>query len=366
MSWTSGPPAACATAFTALALMTGGGPARALLPPAVGADIEDFARLLRKKGVDRDTLARRAAAIRERHDDLNDLMAIYKPTKSKGLGWNPNKKGPGDGIEKRIIDLGTKKELTKAELAKEKDHIVRAAYLNLAMVEIAKGFTPPKAPGAKVAPWDGFNEEMKAGSEEALEAVKANDPAALKKAMKRIDSGCNGCHAYFRSPPFQKELEDLAHLLRDGKVALAQLAVAAVRKDRPLGDIMAKVYKPTRLGGIGYDPAMGGPADGIEGRMTDLGKKELTEAQVRAEKDLLLRAAYYNLAITEITKAYAPAKPVEGKGAKEWGRHNGEVASGARDVIAAVNAKDPKALKRAMGKIAAGCGGCHADFRKGG
>jgi cytochrome c556 len=187
------------TMCLALLLTLGDAKARYFADAPFQKDLDALVELLKSDKPDQAKVKAAVAAIQKKNDDLNDLMAIYKPTKSKGLGWNPAKKGPGDGIEKRIIDLGTKKELTKAELAKEKEHIVRAAYYNLAMYEITKGFGPPKKTGKGVKEWSKHNAEVKEGSEEALAAVKANDPAALKKAMARIGGGCNECHSDFRN-----------------------------------------------------------------------------------------------------------------------------------------------------------------------
>lgn len=188
---------------------------------------------------------------------------------------------------------------------------------------------------------------------------------AMAFAALALTAGNGTTHA-FQPPAVGDDIEEVVKLLRQKKVDRVAIAkkVAAIQKKHDLNDIMAKVYKPTRLMGIGYDPAKPGQADGIEKRLIDLGKKELTQAQLQAEKGLLLRAASYNLAMVEIAKAYAPAKPVRGKGAVQWNRHNSEVRDGTKDMIDAVRANDSKALKKAMGKIGTGCNGCHTDFRE--
>lgn len=163
----------------------------------------------------------------------------------------------------------------------------------------------------------------------------------------------------------QADIDEVVKLLRAKKVDRAALAkqVAAIKGKHGLDDLMVKAYKPTKSGGIGYDPAAKG-GDGIEKRVSDLGtRKELTREQLAAEKKLLLRAAYYNLALHEITKAYPPEKPVRGKGAKAWNQHNDELEAGTKAAIAAIEANDPKALKKAMGRVGGGCNGCHTDFR---
>ena len=180
----------------ALVLMTGEGSARYQSPEA-RADLEDLVKLLRNKVIDQAAVTKKVTAIKNKHD-LEDLMAVYKPTKGKGAGYDPAKKGLGDGIEKRIIDIGTKKELTKGELAAEKELLLRAAYYNLALYEISKGFGPPRKPGKGIKEWTKHNAELKGGTVELMKAVKANDPKALKKAMTRIHAACNECHTDFR------------------------------------------------------------------------------------------------------------------------------------------------------------------------
>ena len=163
-------------------------------------DLDALVALLKSDKVDEAKVKALVATIKKNNEDLNDLMAIYKPTKSKGLGWDPAKKGKGDGIETHIISLGTKKELSASELAKEKDHILRSTYYNLAMVEITKAYAPAKPKAGKGAKeWNKHNMEVKEGSDEALAAIKANDPKALKKAMAKIGGGCNECHSDFRN-----------------------------------------------------------------------------------------------------------------------------------------------------------------------
>ena len=189
-------PASWATVFVALVLTTKDGTAQP--PAAVQADIDEVVKLLRAKKVDRVALAKKVAAIKDTHE-LNDLMVkAYKPTKSHGIGYDPKKKGPGDGIEKRISDLGTRKELTKEQLAAEKDLLLRAAYYNLALHEITKAYVPLKpirGKGARL--WNHHNAEVDVGTKAAIAAIEANDPKALKKAMGRVGGGCNGCHADF-------------------------------------------------------------------------------------------------------------------------------------------------------------------------
>lgn len=151
--------------------------------------------------IDQKKLENMSKQIKAKFEDLNLVMSIYKPSKRGGLGFNPAKKVPGDGIEKRINDLATmKEELSKADLSKEKDLLIRAALYNLAIHEVSKAYTPTKAIRGKGAKdWKQHNDEMKGGSEDLIKAAKAGDPKALKKAAGRINNACNDCHTDFRS-----------------------------------------------------------------------------------------------------------------------------------------------------------------------
>lgn len=356
-----------ATLLAALMLTICDADARRYQPAGVQKDLDELVELLRAKKVNQAKVNSLVAAMQKTHE-LYDIMNVYKPTAKKGFGWNPAQKGKGDGIETRIIALGTQQELTQAQLQAEKGLLLRAAYYNLALFEINKAFDPqlrvPPKPFRKVAKWHAANAEMKSGSEGVIAAVKANDPAAVKKAMAKIGSGCTHCHVLF-TDQVKKDLEDLFQLLRRDKVDRPKVnaLIATMKTNHALDEIMAKVYKPTHRMGIGFDPAKQKPGDGIEKRFSDLEKKALTKAELLAEKDLLLRAAYFNLTIHEVTKAFAPAKANGPRNPIAWNRHNDEMKAGTEKVIAALEANDPKALKKAMGRANAGCNGCHTIFR---
>ena len=165
------------TMLFALILTTGNAKARNLFDDAaIQKDLDALVSLLKEDKVDEAKVKAAVADIKKKHDDFGDLMKVYKPTKSKGLGWTPGKKEKGDGIETHINDLGTKKELSKAEFAKQKDLILRATYYNLAMYEITKAFAPDKIKAGKGPnDWKKHNDEIGEGSKEVFAAVKANE-----------------------------------------------------------------------------------------------------------------------------------------------------------------------------------------------
>ena len=188
-----------ATLLAALVLTIGDADARRFQAAGVQKDTEDLVQLLRSDKVDRAKVNALVTAMKTNHELVDIMKKVYKPTKSKGIGYDPAKKGPGVGIEKRLDELGTRKELTKAELLAEKDLLLRSAYYNLAIYEVTKAFAPARAVGGKKPmAWHRHNDEMKAGTEKAIDAIEANDPKALKKAMGRVNAGCNECHTEFR------------------------------------------------------------------------------------------------------------------------------------------------------------------------
>ena len=183
-----------ATLIAALILTIGDANARRFQAANIQKDLEDLVHLVSAKKVNQAKVNAQVAAMQKNHSLVDIKAMVYKPTKLEGIGYDPAKKGPGDGIEKRLIDLGTKKELTKAELLAQKALILRAAYYNLAIYEVTKAFPPAK----NTKNWHRHNIEMRAGTENVILAVKANDPKALKKAMSRVNAGCNECHTEFR------------------------------------------------------------------------------------------------------------------------------------------------------------------------
>ena len=188
---------ASATMLAAFILTMGDANGGYFQPADVRKDLDDLVALLRAARVDQKKVKAVVGAMEKKHS-LDDLMAVYKPTKSKGVGYDPAKPGPGDGIEKRLVDLGTKKVVPAVQLQAEKALLLRAVYYNLAMYEIAKEFGPPKKNPKNIASWNKHNEELKGGTMEMKKAIEANDPKALKQAMIRLNSSCTECHSEFR------------------------------------------------------------------------------------------------------------------------------------------------------------------------
>ncbi len=158
----------------------------------------------------------------------------------------------------------------------------------------------------------------------------------------------------------QAEILALAKKLSEGK-DVAQEAQAIRKKYDDLNTIM-HAYKPSPKGGIGtgLEPKAG---DGIEIKLINLGKRALPAATLAKEKDALLKSAYVNLAIGEITMHYAPEKPRGGKGAKEWKQFTEDMNKGTKELIQALKDANPANVKKAALDVNNACQNCHSDFR---
>jgi cytochrome c556 len=69
-----------------------------------------------------------------------------------------------------------------------------------AIAEVASYVPPPKAltPGKGPKDWKQYLEDMKKGSKELGEALKAAEPAKVKTSANNLNSACNNCHTDFR------------------------------------------------------------------------------------------------------------------------------------------------------------------------
>jgi len=157
---------------------------------------EDTIELAKAIEAGKDTKAI-TARMKKKYDELNTIMQVFKPSTKKGLGTGIGGKGPGDGIEAKIIKLG--KSAPRAEdLAKQKAALIKMAYINLAIAEVAKHY-PPKPKGGKgPKEWNQHNAEMKKSAQDLIDAIKSGDPKKVKEVAQNLNSSCNNCHTDFR------------------------------------------------------------------------------------------------------------------------------------------------------------------------
>jgi hypothetical protein len=150
-----------------------------------------------------------------------------------------------------------------------------------------------------------------------------------------------------------KEVLELAREVEAGKDITKRAAV--LRKG--FGNVRAamNMYNPRARGGIGFGPR----SMAIERRLVDLEEDGVSAETLKKESAELARVAHINLVMAEIVIGYAPKKPVLGRGTKEWERDLDLVKTGSSDLLKAVKAADPKAVKAAAARINNGCNNCH-------
>lgn len=116
-----------------------------------------------------------------------------------------------------------------------------------------------------------------------------------------------------------------------------------------------RLYNPRARGGIGF----GQKGTGIEARLVDLEEDGVTAEVLKKESEELTRVAHVTLVMAEVLRVHAPAKPFLGRGKKEWERDLDQVKAGSRDLLKALEASDPKAVRAAVARVNKGCNSCH-------
>jgi hypothetical protein len=137
---------------------------------------------------------------KNKYDELNHVMQVFKPSTRKGLSvFGP--KGATDGIEVRL-NVMVKKDYpppSKDAIRKMEAELLEATRVSLVMAEVARLY-PPKKPvdGKGVKEWNQYSDDLKKSSLELAAATKAGNGTDLKKAVEAITNACNGCHSDFR------------------------------------------------------------------------------------------------------------------------------------------------------------------------
>jgi hypothetical protein len=150
--------------------------------------------------------------------------------------------------------------------------------------------------------------------------------------------------------------KDVLELVRQAEAGQDVTARAAALKNRfrnVLG--VMNLYNPRPRGGIGF----GAKGVGLESRLVDLGEKEMTAAALKKESAELARAARVNLVLAEVVRGFAPAKPVLGRGPKEWQRDVAAMKSASEDLLKALAAGSPRDVRAAGRRINTACNNCH-------
>jgi len=156
----------------------------------------------------------------------------------------------------------------------------------------------------------------------------------------------------------------LVKAVEDGKddKALAAKAEAIRKKDVDLNQLM-KVYKRRGKGGLGYGDKPD-PKSGLEAKIIALQRTERgpSKETLRKEKKDLIRLANVNVAMAEIARPHSDAYTNR---KKEWDRWLDEQKAAAKDLIAAVEQEDGKAVAKAAKDLLAACTECHSIGQNG-
>jgi hypothetical protein len=153
---------------------------------------KDILKLADKLAAGKD-ITKDAAGFKKKYEDLEQIMNSYKPGNKGGIGYGAKK----EGIEPKLIGMG-RRAVPKATLEKEKDELVKMAYINIAIAEVAAHYLPKPKGGKGPADWKKYTTDQKKAAEELIKAINAGNAANVKKAAEQINNACNGCHADFR------------------------------------------------------------------------------------------------------------------------------------------------------------------------
>jgi hypothetical protein len=162
-----------------------------------------------------------------------------------------------------------------------------------------------------------------------------------------------------------KKLIDLIEKDKDKK-DIAQAAGDLDKTFNPpdLKHIMWAAYKPREKGGLGVgNKGDNIKPDGIEAKLINMSKKEMSEAQLKKEGPALVKMAETAKAMAEIaelnTQRYVgPKKPIA-----DWKKFNKTQKDAAADLIDAVNNNKPDKVLDATKNLYSSCTNCHSVFR---
>jgi hypothetical protein len=130
-----------------------------------------------------------------REAPLQDVMRVFKPSRSKGSS-SVGPKSWLDGIEYKIIRLATRDPMSKEDFAREAKDLVMMSKVTRAVADLLPHYAPKK-PTEKVQ-WDRATHQMRAAALALGKAVEAGDPSLVKKVAAKLDASCKDCHTEYR------------------------------------------------------------------------------------------------------------------------------------------------------------------------
>jgi hypothetical protein len=143
-------------------------------------------------------------------------------------------------------------------------------------------------------------------------------------------------------------------------VALKQQADAVAKSIQGLDDVM-NLLKLRSRGGLGIGAPGAVAPDGMEAKVVNMAKRPLTSPQLAKESKDLVRLAYVNAAIAQISEARSD---VDGKmDPKAWQKWSIDMRQSALELADAAQAMNPAGVKAAAKKLNTSCTDCHDKFR---
>jgi hypothetical protein len=131
-----------------------------------------------------------------------------------------------------------------------------------------------------------------------------------------------------------------------------------------LKHIMWAAYKPREKGGLGVGDKPGAiRPDGIEAKLINMAKKEMSEEQLKKEGPALIKMAETAKAMAEIAELHTPKKAAPKQPIEDWTKANKAQKAAANDLIDAVKANKPDKVLDATKNLYGSCTNCHSVFR---
>jgi len=159
-----------------------------------------------------------------------------------------------------------------------------------------------------------------------------------------------------------KKLIDLIDKDKD-KNEIAK-AAEDLDKKTDLKHIMWAAYKPREKGGLGVgDKDAKFKPDGIEAKLINMSKKEMSEAQLKKEGPALIKMAETAQAMADIAERNTPKKDEPKKPIADWTKTNKAQRDAAKELIDAVKANKADKVLDATKNLYASCTNCHSVFR---
>jgi hypothetical protein len=135
-------------------------------------------------------------------------------------------------------------------------------------------------------------------------------------------------------------------------------------------EYVSYAFKPRTRGGLGVG-ACGRPVPGlrdgigIELTIIELARpgKAVPPALLGPNKNDLIHLARTTEAVAEITYAYTPKRGMPGKDPSAWVKSTDDMKQASRDLAAAADAGDARAIKVAAVRLNNACNDCHIVWR---